>query len=147
MRKLAICLFLTNVLWATIFGKIQGIVHDPQHRPVAGAAVKLQSATSDWSQTTLADVNGEFAFSAVPVGDYRIQIVQPDFQPIEQVVTVDSNTSRILHFQLAISLQHESALVTGHADTVNADSVTPTRSSTAPTSPKLPARTAPTAWR
>jgi hypothetical protein len=118
--------FLANVLFATIFGRIQGIVHDPQHRPVAGAAVKLQSATSDWSQTVLSDDNGEFTFSAVPVGDYRIGILQPGFQPIEQTVTVDSNTSRILHLQLTISSQHETASVSGAPDTITTDSVTPT---------------------
>ena len=126
MRRLVICVFLANVLFATIFGRIQGIVHDPQHRPVAGAAVKLQSATSDWSQTVLSDDNGEFTFSAVPVGDYRIGILQPGFQPIEQTVTVDSNTSRILHLQLTISSQHETASVSGAPDTITTDSVTPT---------------------
>ncbi len=58
----------------TIFGKIQGIVHDPQHRPLAGASVKLQAVTSDWSQTTQADDNGEFSFTTVPVGDYKITV-------------------------------------------------------------------------
>ncbi len=57
MRKLvffsclANFLVLGSLLHATIFGRIQGIVHDPQHRPVAGASVKLQAITSDWSQT------------------------------------------------------------------------------------------------
>jgi hypothetical protein len=126
VRKLVFCLCLSYVLYATIFGKIQGIVHDPQHRPVAGASIKLQAATSDWSQTDLSDVNGEFTFSAVPVGDYKITVSQPNFQPVEQSATVDSNTSRILHFQLALASQHETAEVAGHADTVSTDSVTPT---------------------
>jgi hypothetical protein len=93
---------------------------------VAGASIKLQAATSDWSQTTLSDVNGEFTFNAVPVGDYKITVSQPNFQPMEQSATVDSNTSRILHFQLAVASPHETALVSGHADTVSTDSVTPT---------------------
>src|SRR5215475_6971075 len=113
MRTLVFCLCLTNILYATIFGKIQGIVHDPQHRPVARAAVKLQAVTSDWSQTTRSDDNGEFTFSAVPLGDYRVTVTQTNFQLAEQAVTVDSNTSRNLRFQLAIRAQHETAVVTG----------------------------------
>ncbi len=80
MRKLifglclAVFLFCGTLLHATIFGKIQGIVHDPQHRPVAGASVKLQAITSDWSQTAQADDNGEFSFTTVPVGDYKITV-------------------------------------------------------------------------
>ncbi|MGD0133561.1 MAG: carboxypeptidase-like regulatory domain-containing protein, partial [Bryobacteraceae bacterium] len=62
MRKLVFCLCLfSSLLLATIFGRIQGVVHDPQHRPVAGAAVKLQAVTSDYSQSVLADDNGEFS--------------------------------------------------------------------------------------
>ena len=57
MRKLVFCLYLfcLALLLATIFGRIQGIVHDPQHRPVAGASVKLQAITSDYSQTAQAE--------------------------------------------------------------------------------------------
>ena len=70
MRKLVFCLCLAvflmsgSLLHATIFGRIQGIVHDPQHRPVAGASVKLQAITSDWSQTAQSDDNGEFSFTS-----------------------------------------------------------------------------------
>ncbi len=59
----AACLLTCTLAHATIFGRIQGIVHDPQHRPVAGASVKLQAITSDWSQTTQTDDNGEFLFT------------------------------------------------------------------------------------
>ena len=103
MRKLIFCLCLVNVFYATIFGKIQGIVHDPQHRPMAGASVKLQAATSDWSQTAQADDNGEFVFTSVPVGDYKITVTQSKFETLERTVTVASGSSPILHFQLAIA--------------------------------------------
>ena len=33
---LAIFLLLGSLLHATIFGRVQGIVHDPQHQPMAG---------------------------------------------------------------------------------------------------------------
>ena len=48
MTTLLATLFSSAAL-AIIFGRIQGIVHDPQHRPMAGASVKLQAMTSDWS--------------------------------------------------------------------------------------------------
>jgi hypothetical protein len=132
MRKLAcyLCLavFLTSgcLLHATIFGRVQGIVHDPQHRPVGGAAVKLQATTSDWSQTGQADDNGEFSFANVPVGDYKITVTQPKFETAEQTVTVASGSSPILHFQLAIATLNQSTVVVGQAEQANMDSVTPT---------------------
>ena len=54
-------------------------MHDPQHRPVAGAAVKFKSATSDWTQTAQTDQDGAFSFSAVPVGDYMVTVTKSGF--------------------------------------------------------------------
>src|SRR5665213_3200811 len=132
VRKLLFCLypfvFLMSgcLLEATIFGRIQGIVHDPQHRPVAGASVKLQAITSDYSQTAQADDNGEFSFTSVPVGDYKITVTQSNFETSEQTVTVDSNSSPVLHFQLAIGTLSQSTVVASQSGAVNMDSVTPT---------------------
>jgi hypothetical protein len=123
---LAVVLLSGPLLHATIFGRIQGIVHDPQHRPVAGASVKLKAITSDWSQTAQTDGNGEFSFTAVPVGDYKITVVQAKFDTAEQTVTVASNSSPILHFQLALATLKESVAVAGRAEAANPDSVTPT---------------------
>jgi hypothetical protein len=132
VRKLIFCsclmvfLFCGPLLHATIFGKIQGIVHDPQHRPVSGASVKLQAITSDWSQTTQTDDNGEFSFTSVPVGDFKITVTQPKFQTAEQTVTVASGSSPVLHFQLAIASVNQTTVVVGEAESANVDSVTPT---------------------
>jgi hypothetical protein len=111
---------------ATIFGTIRGIVHDPQHRPLAGASVKLQAITSEWSQTTQTDDNGEFSFTSVPVGDYKITVTLSNFQASVQAVTVASGSSPILHFALSLATVNQTAVVTGEPDVANVDSVTPT---------------------
>jgi hypothetical protein len=132
MRKLifSLCLMVLLVLdlrlGAAIFGKIRGIVHDPQHRPVAGASVNLQATSSDWSQTGQTDGNGEFSFTSVPVGDYKITVTQVDFETSAQTVTVTSGTSPILHFQLAIAAVSQATDVVAQAGVPNMDSVTPT---------------------
>ena len=131
MRHLAICFFVTAfvtsspLLNATIFGRIQGVVHDPQHRPVAAATVKLQAITSDWSQSAESGNDGEFSFSTVPVGDYKITVSESKFQTWEQNVTVRSGSSPVLHCQLAIAPVNESVSVSGEAEQVNMTSVTP----------------------
>src|ERR1700679_1902114 len=132
MRKCAL-LFLFCVLvfasvpgFASIFGAVRGIVHDPQHRPLSQASVKLQAITSDWSQSTQTDDNGEFSFTAVPVGDYKITVSEPKFQTSEQTVTVASGSAPVLHFQLAITAVSQTTVVTGEEEVANTDSVTPT---------------------
>ena len=60
-----LCLLFVPMVRATIFGNIRGIVHDPQHRPIAGVEITLKSATSAWTQTTQTNPDGEFHFDAV----------------------------------------------------------------------------------
>ena len=132
MRKLtfrlspAVFLLFGSLLHATIFGRIQGIVHDPQHRPVAGASVKVQAITSDWSQTAQTDDNGEFLFTTVPVGDYKISVTQAQFATAERTITVVSGSSPAFHIQLAIATVNQTTVVVGQAEVAGMDSVTPT---------------------
>jgi hypothetical protein len=131
MRRTALlflfaCLFLSQRVHATVFGQVEGIVHDPQHRPIPGAQVTLKSATSDASQSAQTNGDGAFRFTAIPAGDYLITIHQSGFGTLEQQITVASNTSPILHFELAVASVQQSAIVTADTQAANVDSVTPT---------------------
>jgi hypothetical protein len=132
MRRLAFCVFVVlvslgaSVAQATIFGKIQGIVHDPQHRPIAGATVVMKSTTSAYSQNMQTDDEGRFSFAAVTVGDYSVTVTQPGFDTSVQTVTVTSGSAPILHFQLQLSSVKQAMIVSAQADTASTDSVTPT---------------------
>jgi outer membrane receptor protein involved in Fe transport len=110
---------------ATIFGSVRGIVHDPQHRPIAGATVQLKSATSEWSQQTETSAEGEFEFAAVPIGEYKITTMHEGFQTATSDVTVDSGSSSILHFPLdlaSVSQRVEVKSATGQIDTESSTS-------------------------
>jgi hypothetical protein len=132
MRKCLVFLLAATILAscgiarATIFSSVRGIVHDPQHRPVAGAGVKLQSATSDFSLTAQTDQDGEFTFNPIPVGDYTVTANHPGFASAAQNITVVSGSSPILHLQLAIATVNETTVVVGQAEVATMDSVTPT---------------------
>lgn len=112
--------------FATIFGTVQGVVHDADHRPIAGASVVLKSATSDWSRTATTDANGEFRIEAVPIGDYMVTVSDTGFNTLEQTITVTSDAAPILHFPLQVSSLNQKVVVSGTAQTANTDSVTPT---------------------
>jgi hypothetical protein len=130
MRKVFVflltALFMCGLARATIFSTVRGIVHDPQHRPIADTSVKLKSATSDWTQTAQTDTDGGFAFTAVPVGDYAVTVTKAGFADAQQTVTVASDSSPILHFQLELAAVNQTATVTAQAEVGNVDSVTPT---------------------
>ncbi len=132
MRKCVVYWFAVALLAcvpaarATIFGSVRGVVHDPEHRPIAGAAVKLQSATSDFSLATKSDQNGEFTFNPVAVGDYVITVETSGFALAKQNVTVIADSSPVLHFLLELAPVTQTETVTAVADVANVDSATPT---------------------
>jgi hypothetical protein len=126
--SLSVCmlLVLASAARATIFGRVRGIVHDPQHRPIAGASVLLKSATSDWSQQAQTDQDGAFVFPVVPLGDYVVTANASGFSAVQQSFTLDSDTSSILHLQLALASVNEHVVVSAAQEPGTVDSVTPT---------------------
>src|SRR3984893_962871 len=111
---------------AEIFGTVHGIVHDPQHRPIQDAMVDLKAQRSDWVQHQKTNGDGEFNFSAVPLGDYTVTVTLANFQQGQQSVIVGSSTNPVLHFQLVRARLAEKTVVTGEPVTATMDSVTPT---------------------
>ena len=92
---------------AADFGKVRGVVHDPQHRPIAGATVTLRAQSSTWSASTQSDSEGEFQFAGVPVGDYTVNITAPGFSAQEQSISVVVGKSPVLHFPLEIATSRQ----------------------------------------
>jgi outer membrane receptor protein involved in Fe transport len=118
------CLLLCSLAQANIFGSLRGIVHDPQHRPVAGAEITVRSATSQWKRSAASDGNGEFHFDAVPVGSYVVRVSAPGFAVAEQTVAVHSGSAPILHFPLSLPTVASEVVVSAAPETINPESST-----------------------
>ncbi|MGB7845716.1 MAG: TonB-dependent receptor [Candidatus Acidiferrum sp.] len=111
---------------ATVFGTVRGIVHDPQHRPIAGTTVVLRAETSEYTQATQTDAEGEFHFDAVPLGRYSVSVTKDGFAPQDQRITVLSGTAPVLHLELQVATQTQSVTVTSEFLPAQAESITPT---------------------
>src|SRR5581483_7441926 len=114
----------TVIAFASIFGSVRGVVHDPQHRPVQGVMVMLKSKSSDWTKTTETDANGQFMLNAVPLGNYSIAVASPGFVQTAQEVVINSDTEPVIHFQLHIVGEKETVNVTSTPINAPSDSVT-----------------------
>jgi outer membrane cobalamin receptor len=112
--------------FATVFGTVRGIVHDPQHRPVQDVTVTLKAKVSSYVQIAQTDANGEFHFDAVPLGEYRVTASAASFVSEEQSIAVLSGAAPILHFELKLGSQTESITVSADAGTAQLESITPT---------------------
>ena len=112
--------------FATVFGTVRGIVHDPQHHPIADIKIVLAARDSVYAVSAMTDADGQFHFDAVPLGEYTVAVEDPNFAPEKQRVTVLSGSAPILHFELHVATQNESVTVTANSGSEMTESATPT---------------------
>ena len=131
MRFIRIPLFATALTlslaaYASIFGSVRGVIHDPQHRPVSNTMVMIKAKSSDWSATTNSDSNGNFSFNAVPLGEYEVTVAAVGFEQALQNVVVIAGTEPVLHFALNVAGAKETIDVSAAPESALTDSATPT---------------------
>lgn len=111
---------------ATVLANVRGVVHDPQHRPLAGAQATLQSSTSSFHLAAITNNDGAFEFSAVPLGEYRLSVSAPGFAAQQEVLLVASGAAPVLHFQLALGTVEQQVNVTASAGDTGSTATTQT---------------------
>jgi hypothetical protein len=85
LTALAAVLFAAPASAQSVTGTITGTVKDSSNLPVSGATVTLiQPATGSERQTTT-DVRGDFVFSSVAPGEYRISAAASGFKRYERM--------------------------------------------------------------
>jgi len=119
----ALCAPVT--IWATVFGTIRGVVHDPDHRPVLKAQVVVKSSSSAYSQELTTDADGGFEATALPIGAYVVTVTSAGLAPSVQQIVIGSGSAPILHFQLAIGTRTEQVTVSVAALAVDPEQMTP----------------------
>src|SRR5258708_1898709 len=107
MKGLLLSLLYSIALFATVYGSVRGLVHDPDHRPVAKAQVTLKSVNADYSLSLTTNSDGTFETASVPVGAYHVTVTHDGFAPAVQDVVVVSGSAPILHFQLTLGPMRE----------------------------------------
>src|SRR6516164_7971687 len=112
-------------IYGSVFGTVKVIVHDPQHRPVNGAQVVVQSRTSAFKQAGATDDEGIATLLNLPVGEYDVKITAQGFANNQLGVVVNSDRVQELHFALSVASHQETVEVSGTAELVNPTSSTP----------------------
>ena len=86
----------------------------------------LKAQNSDWTQTQTLTATENLTFTSVPIGNYTVTVSSKGFQRHSQDVIVESDTSPVLHFQLAIAGANESIVVSANPVAATTETVTPT---------------------
>ena len=112
MRILNLTLYIVGATTLLSAQSINGVISDPQGRPVSGAVLQIETLTG-----TQKSVAGAFQFSNLPIGRFTIQATHPEFQPVSAQVTVASGLSAQLNLQFTqLAAQKQSIVIT--AETV-----------------------------
>lgn len=126
LRRLGVVALLAPLpIMASVFGTVKTIVHDPQHRPVKGAQVVVQSNNSSFKQTAITDDEGIATVMKLPLGQYSITVNSAGFATEEQGAIVTADTVQELHFALSVASREENVEVTAQPAIVNPSSSTP----------------------
>ncbi len=124
---LALLLAPALIARATVFGTVQGVVHDPQHRPLPNATVTLQPVGAADPQTTITGLDGTFRFPAAALGDYILSAVAPGFGTASQRLTLQSGTAPVFHLELPVAAATSNMTVSDATPAgLNPSSATPT---------------------
>ena len=126
LLALAVLLLISQAAFASVFGAIRGVVHDPQHRPIQDAMVMLKAKSSDWAKSVTTGATGEFQLNAVPLGDYSVSVASQGFAQTSQDVNVISGTVPVVHFLLKVATANSNVTVSAEPEVAPTDSATPT---------------------
>ena len=125
---LLVCLLLAPLTaHATDVAIVRGIVHDPQHRPIAGAQVTIQATGSVFQLHGVTNHRGAFSFPNTPMGVYTLSAAATGFASYTGTLSVASGTSPVIHIPLEIAASATSVTVHGlDGAEITTDSATPT---------------------
>jgi hypothetical protein len=113
--------------FATVLVTVRGVVHDPQHRPVAGAEVTLQASDSDFVLHARTSTEGEFQLTQAPIGVYTLTISANGFATVSEPLSVVSGTNPLLHIPLEVAGTAQTVVVQGLETSLSeSGSATPT---------------------
>ena len=81
MRVCGIFLILLIASLACAQTLIEGVIHDKNGAPVAGATVELKRDNASLAAAQLSTAEGHFRFNAIDAGSYRLQVTASNFYP------------------------------------------------------------------
>ncbi|MGA9965550.1 MAG: carboxypeptidase-like regulatory domain-containing protein, partial [Terriglobales bacterium] len=127
-RTLTLALLLLPVAAAaqgTPTGTIYGYILDPDHRPVPGAHIVVESANTGASRDVVSNQQGVYSVPALPPGPYNITVEANGFKTIHQTgFVVEANQQARQDFPLTIGSPTETITVEGEAPLLNTSDAT-----------------------
>lgn len=106
-----------------VTGTIVGTVRDTSSKVLPGATVTAEIAARGIKRAVVTNERGEYTFTLLPVGEYRVSAELPGFSPfIRSGVKVSADARLRLDFTLRVGGPQEEIVVTGETPLVKSES-------------------------
>ena len=103
-------------------GTISGVVTDPSGAVVQGANVTATNLETNASRSTTSDSDGNFAFTLLPPGRYRVDVTSQGFQGYQSEAVVNITQTTTLDVRLSLTGTSATVLVEAESPIVQAES-------------------------
>jgi len=92
----------------TVSGTLRGTVTDPNGAVVPNASVMVRSTETGLERTVVSSSEGQFNFSFLPIGTYRVETSRTDFnRVVNDNVVVRLNDTTVLNITLSPGVSGE----------------------------------------
>jgi hypothetical protein len=123
MTKAILFLVLAGSVAAQVpTGSIAGVVRDPSGAAVAGAPVKVVSLATNVARTETTSEQGDFGFSALAPGEYKVTVQAERFPSMDRTASVESGATTTADFDLRLGDVKESVTVEASSAQIRYDS-------------------------
>ena len=121
MYAFVFCALLAFPAWGQSTAEVRGKVTDPSHTPVVSAFVLITAQDTSLMRAATTDDAGEFEFSALPIGTYRLQVKADSFLTFE-ASSVRASIGQVVNLDVVLSQKQDTtgALQTGNASMIEA---------------------------
>ena len=102
---------------------ILGVAKDSSGAVVPDAVLTAKNVNTGQTRTTTSAANGEYRFSALPVGTYEVRVEHPGFQSeVRGGLTLNVSDEAVVNFTLQVGAVEQTVAVTADAPLVNTTS-------------------------
>ncbi len=105
-------LLIPSVVAQTDTARLTGTITDSTGAVVSGATITVTNVGTQRAVTATSEADGNYVVSALPPGNYQIEVKQAGFQTVTQKVTLQTQQVAAVNVQLSVGQTSENVEVT-----------------------------------
>lgn len=124
MKRITLAIFLLTLPLAAQTTSLSGEVTDPQGAAAPETVITLTNTETAAQRKSLSNNRGEYSFSQIDPGEYRLEAVKPGFRSFVSSVRLQVSTPATLNIRMEVGQVSDAINVEAEAAVVNTQNAT-----------------------